>query len=212
MPIIATSSGDGDFKSLDAGTYIARCISIWAIGTQYNKWHDKWQPQVVLRWEVPEETTEDGTPSTISSFYTISLHEKSNLYKALVAWRGRKFTDDELARFDLETVLGAPCLLTVVHSDDGKQKVGAVSKLGKGMVCPDAHHRLESYSMAEDIDGKGYAALPEWVQKQVDQSRERMPITEGADNRRPLEPATATTMAGGDDDDIPFAKVDSRLI
>ena len=202
MAIIATSSGDGgDFKSLDAGTYIARCVSVWAIGTQYNKWHDKWQPQVIIRWEVPEETTEDGTPLTISCFYTISLHEKSNLYKSLVAWRGRKFTDDELARFDLESVLDAPCLLTVVHNDDGKQKVGGVSKLGKGMTCPPAVHPLETYNMQEDVSGAKYAALPEWVQKQVDQSRERMPIHDG-DNSRPPKPEP---VAGAEDDDsIPF--------
>ena len=206
MPIIASNDGSGgEFKSLEPGTYIARCVSIWAIGTQYNKWHDNWKPQIILRWEVPEETTDDGKPLTICAFYTLSLHEKSNLYKSLVAWRGKRFTDDELARFDVESILGAPCMLTVTHTDDGKQKVGGVSKLGKGMTCPDAVHPLETYNMHEDAGGEKYQDLPEWVQAQVDKSRERMPLHEG-DNRRPAPVGAAETPAtdSPETDDIPF--------
>lgn len=202
MPIIAKGGGNAtEFKHLEAGSYIARCVSLWSIGSQFNKWHDKWSAQVIIRWEVPEETAEDGNPATICAFYTLSLHEKSNLYKALVAWRGRQFTDDELARFDLEAVLGAPCLLTVTHTDEGKQRVSGVSKLGKGMICPEAVHALEVYSMDDDPGGEKYAALPDWVKAQIDNSRERMPITEGADNSRPPQPETVDEDAF---DAIPF--------
>ena len=112
---------------------------------------------------MPEETDDDGKPLTISAFYTLSLHEKSNLYKSLIAWRGKKFTDEELVKFDVANVLGAPGLLTVVTTEEGKSKVGGISKLGKGMTCPDASHPLEIYDMADDPNGDKYAALPEWV-------------------------------------------------
>ena len=203
MSLIASRAADaGEFKSLDAGTYIARCVSIWGIGHQYNQLNDKWKPNIILRWGVPEETTDDGRPLTICGFYTLSLHEKSNLYKTLVAWRGKAFTDDELAGFDLANILGAPCLLTVTVNDNGKTRVGGVSKLGKGMTCPDAVNELETYDMSDDPGGAKYAALPEWVQGQVDQSRERAPV-ESIDNGRP----TATADAGAKEDaadEIPF--------
>lgn len=198
--IKVTQQEGGEFKPLDAGTYIARCVSIWSIGTQYNKWNDNWKPQVILQWEIPEELTDDGAPKTICAFFTLSLHAKSNLYKSLTAWRGKPFTSEELAGFDLEKILGAPCLLSIEHTTDGKQKVSSVAKLGKGMVCPDAHHDLTTYEASDDAEGKKFASLPEWVQNIVDASRERMPI-EGEESANSPEPAATTDSDG---DDIPF--------
>src|SRR6185369_175718 len=62
---------------------------------------------------------------------------KAKLRKDLEAWRGRIFTFDELAGFDLESVIDVPCLLSVVHRQGSKggkfANVGAVMKLPKGM-------------------------------------------------------------------------------
>jgi|TARA_R110000796_G_scaffold167313_4_gene284229 hypothetical protein len=206
MAILATNAGGGEFKQLDPGTYIARCINVWSIGTQYNKWHDNWNAKVILRWEIPEEEDSEGKPVTISAFYTLSLHEKSNLYKHLVAWRGRNFTPAELIGFDLKSVLGAPCLLTVTHTPDGKQKVGGVSKIGKGMNCPEAIHATSIYDPLDDVGLEGWNALPEWVQKQAEQSRERMSpekleqVQSGVDH----EPVTTGANDTNAEDDIPF--------
>lgn len=78
---------------------------------------------------------EDGRPFTVRKIYTASLHEKSNLHKDLKAWRGRPFTAEELAGFDLEKVLGAPCQVLVQHTEkDGSvwANVAAVMKAAPG--------------------------------------------------------------------------------
>jgi hypothetical protein len=51
--------------------------------------------------------------------------------------RGRAFTDSELMGFDLESLIGLPCLLNVVHvTRDGTtySNVSSVMRLPKGMT------------------------------------------------------------------------------
>ena len=85
---------------------------------------------------------QDGRPFSISKEYTASIGEKANLRKDLEAWRGRPFSSEELRNFSLENVLGAPCLLGVVHkpSKDGAKvyaNVGSIMALPKGMPSPE---------------------------------------------------------------------------
>jgi hypothetical protein len=51
----------------------------------------------------------------IGSKFTLSLHEKASLRKILQSWRGKAFTPEELKKFDVTTILGKPCLITVTH-------------------------------------------------------------------------------------------------
>ena len=65
-----------------------------------------------------EELIEIGgemVPRTISPRYTASLNVKSVLRRDLSAWRGRDFTQAELEEFNLRNIVGAPCLLQVIH-------------------------------------------------------------------------------------------------
>ena len=83
-------------------------------------------------------------------------------------WRGRDFTEDELAGFDLTTILDKPCMLSVIHKTkaSGGQyaKVDSVMKVAKGIqVPPKAISPLVSYSI-EDGDNDVFKAFPEWIQ------------------------------------------------
>lgn len=73
----------------------------------------------------------------VVSQYTLSLNSKAKLRQHLEAWRGRKFSGEELKGFDLEKLLGANCQLQIVHSlsDNGRTyaNVQAIVPLGKGM-------------------------------------------------------------------------------
>ncbi|MHA1379626.1 MAG: hypothetical protein ACTSRG_14730 [Candidatus Helarchaeota archaeon] len=48
----------------------------------------------------------------------MSLHAKATMRKFLESWRGKKFTKEELEGFDLQKILGKPCQLQIIHSDD----------------------------------------------------------------------------------------------
>jgi hypothetical protein len=125
MGLTASESGAGDFEMTPEGVFTGRCFKIIDLGTQTTngQYGTKEQHKVMVSWELigkDDPRMEDGRPFSVSQFYTVSLHEKAKLRKDLEAWRGRKFTAEELAGFDLGTVIGAYCLIQVVHSEDGK--------------------------------------------------------------------------------------------
>ena len=62
----------------------------------------------------------DGRPFSVHKRYKLSLHEKASLRKDLEAWRGKKFTADELKGFDVTNVVGTACTMQVMLSEDGK--------------------------------------------------------------------------------------------
>lgn len=124
MSTIVKATGGGDFQTTPEGTYIGRCFKVIFMGTQTTtgQFGTTSRPKVMISWELLDDEVkmEDGRPFAASQFYTASLHEKSQLRKHLEAWRGKKFTDEELEGFDLKNVLGTYCMLQIVHSTDGQ--------------------------------------------------------------------------------------------
>jgi hypothetical protein len=74
-------------------------------------------PQVKIRvvWQL-EEANSKGKRFVVSAPYTPSLHEKSKLRPILEAWRGKKFTKEEIKKFNIELLLGANCQVMVTHN------------------------------------------------------------------------------------------------
>lgn len=115
MSLIVTASASSDFAPAPAGSHLARCYRIIDLGSQTTEWKGKPKTsrKVMFTWELHGEDgegkpllTDDGKPLMVSKRYTFSLSEKATLRAHLVGWRGRDFTLDELAGFDLEKVLG----------------------------------------------------------------------------------------------------------
>ena len=163
---------------IEAGTYAAVCVSIIDLGEHYNKTYDKNSRKVLFMWEIPDEQIEiDGEmkPRMISETYTASLGDKANLRKTLESWRGRQFTAEELERFDLENVLGVPCMLSVIHTENpnsGKTyaRVSAITRLPKGYpaIASTAEHVIFSLDDHDALDKM--QTLPEWVQNRIKES------------------------------------------
>lgn len=207
--MIVSSSG-GDFKPVPEGAYIATCVRLIDLGTQITTFQgaDKLQRKVLVAWEVPDEIVEyDGEqrPALIMSRYTASLSDKANLRKHLEAWRGRRFTDDELKGFDLKNVLGKPCQIQVVHSPDGAYaNVAAIMALPKGTSPPAIHHPLIHFSLDEGEFSEGiYDGLSDKLKAQIAGSPEYKARTGQAPTRpdeRPREDFAHADL----DDEIPF--------
>ena len=196
MGLTAKSSGE-DFAPHPAGTVIGLCYSVVDLGTQtggnFGPKHE-----CVITWE-STELMEDGRPFALSKFYTVSLNEKANLYHDLVSWRGRDFTPEELAGFNVANVLGAPAMLTVVHDDKGKARVAGVAKAMKGVAVPEPVNQRCQFSF-EDDPVSIPEHMPEWLQKRV------MAAQEWSGNS--AAPTTDAREGGFDSDDfddsIPF--------
>lgn len=193
------SDTGGSFVSAPAGTHVARCYQIIDIGTQHGEYQGKptVRNQFIMFWELPNESMDDGKPFVVTKFYTNSLSEKSNLYGDLIAWRGREFTAEELAKFDLEKVLGAACMLCVVHKENGKAMVSAISGLPKGMECPPPINEKSAFWL-DDFDQAKFDKLPDGIKQLIMKSDEYKAMTSG--KVAPIKQA-----AGQDfDDEVPF--------
>jgi hypothetical protein len=201
----ASDTGSGDFQQAPAGSHLARCIKITDLGTQAGEYKGvpNHKSQILISWELPSELMEDDKPFIVSGFYTNSLAEKANLRHHLVSWRGREFTLEELGRFDLNTILNAPCMLSVIHNDKNKAKVDAVMKLPKGMECPPAVNAtfafwLDEFSQAEfDKLGKG-------IKEIIAKSPEYQAAVSGKVAPEPLSGNAPKFDDSGFEDDIPF--------
>ena len=202
----SSDTGGGSFTPAPVGTHLARCFRVIDLGTQHGEY--KGQPtrrnQVLVSWELPDELIEvegEQRPVTTSRFYTNSLGEKANLRRDLESWRGRNFTDEELQRFDLESILGKPCMLTIVGGENGKTKVSTVSGLPKNTQCPPQVN--DSFTFWLDVDefdqGK-FDGLSDGIKNIIKKSEEYYFIQNG-DNARTAEPSERDRDIS---DDIPF--------
>jgi hypothetical protein len=163
---------EGEFELTPQGTFAARCHMVVDLGVQDGMYGPK--HKIRIAWELPTELMKDGRPFVIGKEYTASLHKDSNLAQDLVAWRGKTFTEAELEGFDMFKVLGAPCMVTVIHSSKGDKtyaNVKSVTALPKGMTVPPPINEPLKYSIEEN-DTEAYSKLPEWIQKKINKTGE----------------------------------------
>ena len=195
---------DREFKQVPAGMHVAVCILVADCGMQPgSQRYPMPRRKLRLGFEIPGERIEyeknglavEG-PMTIGSYYTASMNGKATLRKHLESWRGRSFTDEEAAQFDVSAILGKACMLSVVHSESGGKTYANIASIGampKGVPIPKAENPLLYYddnSPAVDLD-----KLPKWLQDKINgqltgQTKE--------------DPAPHPDQVGFEDDDIPF--------
>ena len=185
MSLVITSNNGGGSTPIEEGTHLAVCVSLVDVGKHYNERYDKWESKVVIQWEVADEqvmVNGEELNKTICGMYTMSLGSRSKLYGLLNLWRGKPFTDEELKRFDLKSILGAPCMLTIVHNErNGKTfaNVGGATRAMKGMSIQPTRP-LFRFDIDEDpIEKLTGADLPKWVIEMVKESEQYKERTAG---------------------------------
>jgi len=175
MTTIVATQGTNEFPKVPTGVHNARCVRVIDLGTQRNDYGGNitYKRQVLIIWEVPDQISND-VPMTISKFYTLSLHEKSNLGMDLVSWRGRPFTEQEKQGFDITKLIGIPCQINVMHNDSGKEKISSVMPLGKDTKIHEQHHESISFSIDDFQKGQReqFNKLSEGIRKMILRSKE----------------------------------------
>jgi len=158
----------------------AICYGVVELGTQATNFGPK--KRVAIFWELPDERMDFendkgemvNAPRVISNQYTAVIHEKSNLGKLLTSWRGKPFSDEERDNFDLFSILGSNCLLSIVHNTKGEEtyaNVGNVVKLMKGMEVREAENPILKFSFEDN--GKVLPdGLYDWVKDIIKKSDE----------------------------------------
>lgn len=209
MSLTAKASGGGSVAPVEAGTHPAVCVSLIDIGEQFNEKYKKSSRKLIMQFEITDEQIIiDGHSENriMSQTYTMSLNERSALYRDLIAWRSKPFTPEELAGFDLKKVLGVPCLLTITHteSDGGTYaNISSISKTMKGMVV---ERTLPLVTFDLDVDPlERIEEFPEWIQKKIRSSetyKERVAGSADDDGAEYTGPVELTEES--DDGQLPF--------
>lgn len=211
MAIIATSNGSTSFEPIATGNYPARCYSMVHIGTIEENilGSVKKLNKVRITWELPTELKvfkeENGEqPCVISKEFTLSLHEKSTLRSFLKNWRGKDFTDEEAKAFDIEKLVGAPCMLNITHKTkkDGSgiyAEIGSVSAMPKGFVCPEPINPNFVFTY-DNFDEDKFNSLPEFMRNKMVTSDEYKAIH----NPNELEVKGSINASEEEHDDLPF--------
>jgi len=200
MPITVTASTSGQKSDpVPAGTHHAVCYGVVAVGTQPSQQYTP-RPKVVVAFEIPGERIEikgKDLPRGISKRYTLSLNEKASLRKDLQSWRGRPFTSAELAGFDVSKLIGANCLLSVLHQDRAGAtyaNISSISALPKSMKSVAPENPSLYFNVVEAIasaKSKGLRDiiwpedLPTWIEKLCCESEEYKTFVMGTPNAEP---------------------------
>lgn len=175
MSLTVSESGGSKFSILEEGSYPATCYMLVDIGLQYNKTFDKSNRKVIIGWEIDGETVEiDGEkrPRVFSNTYTASLSERAILRRDLAAWRGRDFTEEELKAFDLTNIVGAPCLIQIIHQESNGKKyarLASIMKLPKTIPAPVPTMEKVVFDM-DTSDLSMVNTFPEWIANAIKSS------------------------------------------
>lgn len=180
MALVAKDPGGNGYDPVEAGVFQAVCYGIYDLGTQYSERWNKSAHRVLIAWEIPEQRIEvekDGKklnlPRAISKEYTLSLHAKAGLKKDLESWRGRTFTKEELAGFDLANILKANCMIQVLHTTRDEKtyaNVAGIMPLMKGAQRKDP----ETKPVIFDLSAGGMIpeGTPKWVAEKIMNAKE----------------------------------------
>jgi len=204
----------GDFERCPSGMHLARCYRIIDLGTQKSEYMGqvKYLHKVMLGWEIHGSNDageplkmKDGRPFAIFKNYTLSWSEKANLRLDLQSWRGKQFSQDELRRFDLKTILGVWCMLNIIDrvGTDGKtytnvngitpvpsviKQAGLPAPVNKNELFNIGDPDMAMFDTFSENLKKKISSSPEWQRRNAPQTNAPAPAASYPDQ----------------DDDIPF--------
>ena len=197
-------ANESTWKQPETGSWAATCIRIIDLGTQEREYQGKtsYRRQSLIIWEIDGQTDDKGEPITISKAYTASLGEKANLRKDLECWRGRPFTSDELAGFDVRNLLGKSCLLNLIKVPGQKGEkvvIASIGTLPKGMPAPAPPvHSQYIYSL-DNHDSNIWDKLSDGLKNWINRSQERTQSGQHGEM-----PSATSSRSFDTADDIPF--------
>jgi hypothetical protein len=208
--LISENNTERTFKLVPPGSHMAICYGFVDLGTQdyFYQGEPKKARMCRIMWELHGEdadgnplTLDDGRPLSISAKYTISLHENAKLRIMLKSWRNKDFTEAERRGYDIRTILGQHCMITVEHrtkDDKTFANVGAVTGVPaalRKLGLPDQVNKRTYFSFGY-YDQSEFDALTDGLKKIIMQS------PEWEARQQIAKPARVDPF--DDDDSIPF--------
>ena len=167
-----------------AGTHVARCYKMIHVGErpyEYNG-EQKTKNSLWVFFELPKEMrvfNEDKgeEPMSINIEYNLTFYEQAKLFQHINSWRGKSLTPQEIDDFEIDKLLGVPCMLSVVHNTSAKNgktyaNIQSVSGLPKGIECPAQINKTQVWDYDSNFDMEMFKSFPEFFQDMIRQTPE----------------------------------------
>lgn len=168
--------------------HVAVCVGVWDMGNTAITFtatkETKILHKILIRWEIDEDIQQEGEykgkKKCVDKTYNFTFHEKSNLRRDVESWIGKLPDDVIMKGYDLENLIGQPCMLNIVHNKDEHGNtwvnVNNISKLPKGLQ-PFITDNLEAYRQQE----------PAFVQNRRDGYAQKLADYMATQNRPTIE-------------------------
>lgn len=139
--IVAFDNGQ-KFTPAPEGQYAAVCCDIVDLGNVKSEYQGKVSQKHKIRivFQLAVDNPDTESPFLVSQWFTLSMNEKATLRKFMEQWRGKTYSETEIAHgVRIAKMLGAPALLQIVHatrSDKCYANISTVMRLPHGMAVP----------------------------------------------------------------------------
>ena len=189
------------------GQYDAILFSVIELGThtKESQFGVKTNPEIMFMFEIPElqmtyekDGKEVTAPRVINSRFNQFMNDKAKLRMFLEAWRGKSLTEEDIATFTPDKVLGRGAQISIEHSKNGKYaNIKSIAPLHKSVKLGAPQNPIVNFGIADLNNPAEFDKLYPWVQKIVMESHEAQDA--------PVEPVIQTAEpAVEDDSDIPW--------
>jgi len=119
---VSTKQTGGTFAPCPEYTGRAVCVDITPLKTYETEYGPKQKFKIAFELDMIDKTRNPVQPWVVMTApMTASLHEKAGLTKFLKDWHGRALTAEETTSLDLDSLIGRPATVVIVHeqSQDG---------------------------------------------------------------------------------------------
>lgn len=138
MGITVTSSkGGGNFEPCPEYTGRAVCVDITPLKAYETQYGTKQKFKIAFELDLIDKGRNPAQPWVVMTApMTPSLHEKAGLTRFLKDWFGRPLTAEETNNLDLDSLIGRPATVVIVHekSQDGTKTFANIK-----LIMPHKH-------------------------------------------------------------------------
>lgn len=152
------------------GPQLGLLLNIIHIGVQKTDYQNvvNYRDQILVTFELPDLTTDDGRPLTQSVRVNNLSGPKSTMTKIVKALNGGKKIENGI---DFESLLGKPLQLTIGTTSGGNPKITEFSP-ALASVARSAPKLVNEPKLLLDVDNIGdkeLNSLPEWIRKVINE-------------------------------------------
>jgi len=138
MGITVTSNkGGGNFEPCPEYTGRAVCVDITPLKAYETQYGTKQKFKIAFELDLIDKSRNPAQPWVVMTApMTPSLHEKAGLTRFLKDWFGRPLTAEETNNLDLDSLIGRPATVVIVHekSQDGTKTFANIK-----LIMPHKH-------------------------------------------------------------------------